>query len=111
MVPVVLRHLEKRDAWEHPGIVDEDVDRTELVLGEPGDRVAELVGQPRLLRDLGKNFGCRFFGVPRPHKIELKMPNSIVRSSACPHRNRDRDNLTASSSRVGSRGAPPPTTH
>src|SRR6266550_9018997 len=41
-----------------------------VVLGEPGDRVAELVGQPRLLRDLGKNFRCRFFGVPRPHKIE-----------------------------------------
>src|SRR6267378_3149006 len=41
-----------------------------MVLGEPGDRVAELVGQPRLLRDLGKNFRCRLFGVARPHKIE-----------------------------------------
>jgi hypothetical protein len=108
MVPVVLRHLENRDAWEHPGIVDEDVDRTELVLGEPGDRVAELVGQPRLLRDLAKISAVGFSGSRDP--IRLKMPNSIVRSSACPHRNRDRDNLTASSSRVTSSGAPPPTT-
>ncbi len=28
----------------------------EMVLGEPGDRVAELVSEPRLLRDFGKNF-------------------------------------------------------
>ena len=41
-----------------------------MVLGEPGGRVTELVGDPRLLRDLGKNLGCRLFGVPRPHQIE-----------------------------------------
>ena len=27
-----------------------------MVLGEPGDRVAELVSESRMLRDLGKNF-------------------------------------------------------
>ena len=35
----------------------------EMVLGEPGDRIAELVGELRLLRDLGKNFRCRLFGI------------------------------------------------
>ena len=42
----------------------------EMVLGEPGDRVAELVGEPRLLRDLGKNFCRRLLGGARPHQIE-----------------------------------------
>src|SRR5271155_234890 len=41
-----------------------------MVLGEPGNRIAELVSEPGLLRDLGKNFCCRFFGVARPHQIE-----------------------------------------
>src|SRR5215469_960240 len=41
-----------------------------MVLGEPGDRVAELVGEPRLLRDLGKYLHCRLFGITRPHQIE-----------------------------------------
>ena len=42
----------------------------EMVLGEPGDRVAELVSEPRLLRDLGKNFRRRLFGGARTHQIE-----------------------------------------
>src|ERR1700747_732615 len=41
-----------------------------MVLGEPGDCVAELVREPRLLRNLGKHFHCRLFGVARPHQIE-----------------------------------------
>src|SRR5438094_1685758 len=41
-----------------------------MVLGEPGDCVAELVREPRLLRDLGKNLHCRLFGVARSHQIE-----------------------------------------
>jgi len=34
-----------------------------MVLGEPGDRVAELVGEPRLFRDLGENLHRRLFRV------------------------------------------------
>src|SRR5215471_20520091 len=41
-----------------------------MVLGEPGDRVAELVGQACLLRDLRKYFGCRLCGIARTHQIE-----------------------------------------
>jgi len=41
-----------------------------MVLGEPGDRVTELIGEPRLLRNLGKDFGRRLLGVTRPHQIE-----------------------------------------
>ena len=42
----------------------------EMVLGEPGDRVAELVGEPRLLGDLGENLRGRLFRVARPHQVE-----------------------------------------
>ena len=41
-----------------------------MMLGKPSDGVAELVREPGLLRDLGKNFGCRLFGVAGPHQIE-----------------------------------------
>src|SRR3954471_8558548 len=41
-----------------------------MVFGEPGDRVTELVGEPRLLRDLGKNLRRWLCGVARPHQIE-----------------------------------------
>jgi len=34
-----------------------------MVLGEPGDRVTELVSEPCLLGDLGKNLHCRLCGV------------------------------------------------
>jgi hypothetical protein len=34
-----------------------------MMLGEPGDRITELIGKTRLLRDLGKNFRCLLFGV------------------------------------------------
>lgn len=40
------------------------------MLGEPGDRVTEFVGEPPLLRDLRKDFGCRLLGLARPHQIE-----------------------------------------
>src|SRR5262249_4819774 len=30
----------------------------------------ELIGEPRLLRNLGKDFGRRLLGVARPHQIE-----------------------------------------
>jgi len=33
LVPVALRHFEEGDPREHPGIVDQHVDRTELFLG------------------------------------------------------------------------------
>jgi hypothetical protein len=49
-----------------------------MVLGESGDCVTELVSQPRLLRDLGKNFRRRLIGSRDP--IKLKMPNSIADS-------------------------------
>jgi hypothetical protein len=51
-----------------------------MVLGEPGDRVAELIGAPGLLGDLGENLRRRLSGSRDP--IRLKMPNSIARSSA-----------------------------
>ncbi len=41
-----------------------------MVLGEPSDRVTGLAGEPRLLRDLGKNLHRRLCGVARAHKIE-----------------------------------------
>jgi hypothetical protein len=41
-----------------------------MVLGEPGNRIAELVREPGLLRDFGKDFSCRLFGVAGPHQIE-----------------------------------------
>src|SRR5438477_5709805 len=41
-----------------------------MVLGEPGNRIAELVSEPGLLGDLGKNLCCRLFGVARSHQIE-----------------------------------------
>ena len=42
----------------------------EMVLGEPGDRVAELVGQPRLLGDFAKHLRRRLVRFARPHQIE-----------------------------------------
>jgi hypothetical protein len=41
-----------------------------MVLGKPGNRIAELVSEPGLLRDLSKNFCCRLLRVARPHQIE-----------------------------------------
>ena len=56
----------------------------EMVLGKPGDRVAELVSEPGLLRDLGKNFRCLLFGAARPHQIEdAKLHHPLLRF-ACP---------------------------
>jgi arsenical-resistance protein len=42
-----------------------------MVLGEPGDREAELVSEPCLLRDLRRDFRRRLFGFARPHQIEV----------------------------------------
>src|SRR4029077_19984210 len=51
-----------------------------MVLGKPSDRVAELVSEPGLLRDLGKNFRCLLFGVARPHQIEdAKLHHPLLR--------------------------------
>jgi len=50
------------------------------MFGEPGDRVAEFVGEPGLLGDLGEDLRVGFAGSRDP--IRLKMPNSIARSSA-----------------------------
>ncbi len=56
-----------------------------MVLGEPGDRVAELVSEPRLLRDLGKNFRRRLFGGARPHQIEdAEFHRSLLRFAWLP---------------------------
>jgi hypothetical protein len=41
-----------------------------MVLGEPGDRVAERVGQPRLLGDFAKHLRRRLVRFARPHQIE-----------------------------------------
>ncbi len=41
----------------------------EVVLGEPGDRVTERVGQPRLLGDFAKHLRRRL-RFARPHQIE-----------------------------------------
>src|SRR5437773_2310137 len=41
-----------------------------MVLGEPGDRVAERVGQPRLLGDFAKHLCRRLVRFARPHQIE-----------------------------------------
>jgi hypothetical protein len=71
----------------------------EMMLGEPGNRVAELVREPGLLRDLGKNFCCRLFGVARPHQIEdAKFHRPLLRFAAC--RERGHDDPRASSSQV-----------
>src|SRR6266571_7028953 len=41
-----------------------------MVLGEPGDRVPEPVGQPRLLGDFAKHLRRRLVRFARPHQIE-----------------------------------------
>jgi hypothetical protein len=41
-----------------------------MVLGEPGDRVAERVGQPRLLGDFAKHLRRRLVRLARSHQIE-----------------------------------------
>ena len=56
----------------------------EMVLGEPGNRITELVSEPGLLGDLGKNLCCRLSGSRDP--IRLKMPNSIAHSFVLPLR-------------------------
>src|SRR5439155_389451 len=42
----------------------------EVMLGEPGDRVAELVGHLRLLGDLAEHLRGRLARLARPHQIE-----------------------------------------
>src|SRR5437867_10574721 len=42
----------------------------EVVLGEPGNRVAELVGHLRLLGDLAEHLRGRLARLARPHQIE-----------------------------------------
>jgi hypothetical protein len=51
-----------------------------MVLGKPGDRIAELVSAPGLLGHLGENLRRRLCRIARPH--QMKMPNSIARSSS-----------------------------
>src|SRR5260370_37482 len=41
----------------------------EMMLGEPGGLVAELVGEPGLLGDLGEDLRRRFLGLARPPPI------------------------------------------
>jgi hypothetical protein len=41
-----------------------------MMLGEPRDRVAELVGEPRLLGDFAEHLGRRLVRLARPHQIE-----------------------------------------
>src|SRR5258708_39577614 len=41
-----------------------------MVLGEPGDRIAEFVGEAGLLGDLGKHLRCRLVRLARPHQVE-----------------------------------------
>jgi hypothetical protein len=54
----------------------------EVVLGEPGDRVAELVGQPRLLGDFAKHLRGRLVRLARPHQIEdTELHRLILQSS------------------------------
>lgn len=62
-----------------------------MVLGEPGDRVTELIGQPRLLRDLGKDFGCRLLGVGQPHQIEDAQFHFLLLCFGLVYRERGRD--------------------
>ena len=40
------------------------------MLGEPGDRVAELVGELRLLGDFAEHLRRRLVRFARPHQIE-----------------------------------------
>jgi hypothetical protein len=61
----------------------------EMMLGEPGDRVAEFVSKPSLLRDLGKDLRCRLFGVARPHQIEDAILHRPLPRFACCNRGRD----------------------
>src|SRR5262249_42348296 len=42
----------------------------EVVLGEPGDRVAELVGPLRLLGDFTEHLRRRLVALARPHQVE-----------------------------------------
>jgi hypothetical protein len=71
----------------------------EMVLGKPGNRIAELVSEPGLLRDLGKYFCCRLFGVARPHEIEdAKFHRPFLCFAASVKRGRD--DPRASSSQV-----------
>ena len=41
-----------------------------MVLGEPGDRIAELVGEPGLLGNLGKHLRRSLFRLARAHQVE-----------------------------------------
>src|SRR6516162_11391935 len=41
-----------------------------MMFGEPGDRVAEFVGEPGLLGDLGEDLRGRLCRITRPHQIE-----------------------------------------
>src|SRR5437879_12343995 len=54
-----------------------------MVLSEPGNRIAELVSEPGLLSDLGKNFCCRLFGVARPHQIEAEFHRLPLPLACC----------------------------
>jgi hypothetical protein len=54
----------------------------EVVLGEPGDRIAELVGHPRLLGDLAKHLRGRLVDLPRPHQIEDAELHRLILQSA-----------------------------
>ena len=40
------------------------------MLGEPGGLVAELIGQPGLLGDLGEDLGRGLLGLARAHQVE-----------------------------------------
>jgi len=47
-----------------------------MMLGEPRDAIAELIGEPGLLGDLGKDLRRRFSDSRAP--IRLKDPNSMA---------------------------------
>ncbi len=58
----------------------------EMVLGEPGDRVAERVGQPRLLGDFAKYLRGRLVRLARPHQIEDPEVHRLILQFSSPHR-------------------------
>jgi hypothetical protein len=54
-----------------------------MVLGEPGDRVAELVGQPCLLGHFAKYLRRRLVRFARPHQVEDPELHRLISTSAC----------------------------
>src|SRR5713101_8067692 len=58
-----------------------------MMLGEPGDRIAELVGEPGLLGDLAKHLRRRFLRLARAHQIkDPEFHDPALRSTRSPPR-------------------------